>query len=146
MNAGVLSTMESDGFAALLAGRPADRDGIIAAIRAGFPLQMVNQASAYFGVPAARMRAVLRMPDLSAQARSKRGANMDSAASERLWRIADTFSMAREIFDGEDEAKKWMCSPSGVFHNAAPIDYLDTEPGAAAVRQVLNALATGGPV
>ena len=143
---GVASTMESDGFAALLAGRPADRDGIIAAIRAGFPLQMVNQASAYFGVPAARMRSVLRMSDMSAQALSKRGPKMDSAASERLWRLADTFSMAREVFDGGDAAKKWMCSPSEAFHDAAPIDYLDTEPGAAAVRQVLNALATGGPL
>ncbi len=143
MVARVASAKEINGFAALLAGLPADRQEIIAAIRAGFPVQMVKQASVYFGVPAARMRAVLRIPETTALA--KRDASMGSAASERLWRLADTLSMAREVFDDEDAAKKWMCSPNETFHRAAPIDYLDTEPGAAAVRQVLNALATGGP-
>ena len=69
---------------------------------------------------------------------------MDTAASERLWRLADLMTMARDVFEDEEAAKTWLRTPNRAFRDAAPMEYLDTEPGAMAVRQVLNAIATGG--
>jgi uncharacterized protein (DUF2384 family) len=37
-----------------------------------------------------------------------------------------------------------MRQPNRALGNTAPLDLMDTEPGAVSVRQVLNAIATGG--
>lgn len=52
--------------------------------------------------------------------------------------------MAQIVFDDTEVAKTWLRTPNLAFRNTAPMDYLDTEPGAVAVRQVLNAIASGG--
>lgn len=114
------------------------------AIRVGFPVSLLKEAGQYFDVPAQRIRAIIRLPETTAQNLSKRGAMMDASASERIWRLADVMHMACEVFDDEETAKAWLRTPNLSFHRAAPMDYLDTEPGAMAVRQVLNAIATGG--
>jgi uncharacterized protein (DUF2384 family) len=61
-----------------------------------------------------------------------------------LRELLDIAAMAEGVFEGEEAAKQWLCAPNRAFSGDAPIDYLDTEPGAKAVRQVLNAIATGG--
>lgn len=130
-------------FAALCNELIADRDPI-EAIRTGFDPALLAAASDYFGVSVARIRAIMRMSDDSAYRLIKRHALLNSAASERLWRLADVTTMAEEIFVDTTAAKQWLRSPSRCFLGAAPIDYLDTEPGARVVRQVLNVIATGG--
>jgi uncharacterized protein (DUF2384 family) len=52
--------------------------------------------------------------------------------------------MASKVFGDDEAAKTWLRTPNLTFQDGAPMDYLDTEPGAIAVRQVLNAIATGG--
>ncbi len=52
--------------------------------------------------------------------------------------------MAQDVFEDEDAAKTWLRTPNRALRDLAPMDYLDTEPGAMAVRQVLNAIGSGG--
>ena len=133
-----------NGFADILRDLTADRNLAIGAIRAGFPASLLRDAGLYFNVSTQRIRAITRLPETTAHALIKRGANLDAAASERIWRLADLMTMAREVFEDEESAKIWLRTPNRVFHDVAPMEYLDTEPGAMAVRQVLNAIATGG--
>ncbi|KQQ36291.1 hypothetical protein ASF61_08940 [Duganella sp. Leaf126] len=105
---------------------------------------MIKDAGIYFDVPAQRIRHITRLPETTAHTLVKRGALMDAAASERIWRLADIMGLAHQVFADEDAAKAWLRTPNLTFEDAAPMDYLDTEPGAMAVRQVLNAIATGG--
>lgn len=119
---------------------------LVQAIRTGFDAELLAAAGDYFEVPAARIRAITRVPDTTAHRLVKRHALLDASASERLWRLADVAAMAEDVFEDELAAKQWLRSPNQAFLGAAPIDYLDTEPGAKAVRQVLNAIATGGAV
>jgi putative toxin-antitoxin system antitoxin component (TIGR02293 family) len=95
-------------------------------------------------MPANRIRVIVRLPETTAHMLVKRGAKLDSAVSARIWRLADVMAMAQTIFEDAEAAKTWLRTPNRTFQNAAPIDYLDTEPGAMAVRQVLNAIGTGG--
>ncbi|WP_036177540.1 antitoxin Xre/MbcA/ParS toxin-binding domain-containing protein [Massilia sp. 9096] len=132
-------------FAALRHDLKAGRDPV-AAIRTGFDADLLTAAGDYFEVPAARIRAITRVPDTTAHRLIKLHALLDSAASERLWRLADVAAMAEDVFEDETAAKQWLRSPNQAFLGGAPLDYLDTEPGAKAVRQVLNAIATGGAV
>ena len=143
-NEGIPPPPNLDSFFELLRQLGSDRGRAIAAIRAGFPAALLKDTGIYFDVPAQRIRAIARMPDTTAHALVKRGALMDAAASERIWRLADLMTQARNIFDDDEAAKAWLRTPNVTFHNAAPMDFLDTEPGAIAVRQVLSAIATGG--
>jgi putative toxin-antitoxin system antitoxin component (TIGR02293 family) len=139
------STAAQNPFAALRHDLKAGRD-LVEAIRTGFEADLLAAAGDYFEVPAARIRAITRVPDTTAHRLVKRHALLDSSASERLWRLADVAAMAEDVFEDETAAKQWLRSPNQAFQGTAPIDYLDTEPGAKAVRQVLNAIATGGAV
>lgn len=132
-------------FAALRHELSFGRD-LVQAIRTGFGADLLVAAGDYFEVPAARIRAITRVPDTTAHRLVKRHALLDASASERLWRLADVSAMAEDVFEDELAAKQWLRSPNQAFRGAAPLDYLDTEPGAKAVRQVLNAIATGGAV
>lgn len=132
-------------FAVLRHQLKSGRD-LVQAIRTGFEADLLAAAGDYFEVPAARIRAITRVPDTTAHRLVKHHALLDASASERLWRLADVAAMAEDVFEDELAAKQWLRSPNQAFHGAAPIDYLDTEPGAKAVRQVLNAIATGGAV
>jgi putative toxin-antitoxin system antitoxin component (TIGR02293 family) len=136
---------DNNRFAALRHDVRSGRD-LVEAIRAGFDASLLAAAGDYFEVPAARIRAITRVPDTTAHRLVKRHALLDSSASERLWRLADVAAMAEDVFEDETAAKQWLRSPNQTFLGAAPIDYLDTELGAKAVRQVLNAIATGGAV
>ena len=52
--------------------------------------------------------------------------------------------MAIDVFEDEATASEWMRRPNRAFDDTAPLDLMDTEPGANSVREVLNAIATGG--
>jgi putative toxin-antitoxin system antitoxin component (TIGR02293 family) len=52
--------------------------------------------------------------------------------------------MAIDVLEDESAAIEWMRQPNRALGGAAPLDLMDTEPGAVSVRQVLNAIATGG--
>ncbi|MRW91812.1 DUF2384 domain-containing protein [Duganella sp. FT80W] len=134
----------ADSFSKLIARYATDRSGAIEAIRTGLPASLLKDAGQYFAVPTQRIRTILKLPETTAHSLIKRGALMDAAASERIWRLADLMHFAQEVFEDDEAAKNWLRTPSLTFLNVAPMDYLDTEPGAIAVRQVLNAIATGG--
>jgi putative toxin-antitoxin system antitoxin component (TIGR02293 family) len=131
-------------FLNLLHELASNRAHAIAAIRAGFPAVVIKDASAYLEIPATRIRSIVRLPETTAHALTKRGANLDAAVSERIWRLAEVLAMARDVFEDDNAAKEWLRTPNRSFHDTAPMDYLDTEPGAMSVRQVLNAIASGG--
>ena len=134
----------ANAFVTLLEDIGSDRERAIAAIRAGFPAALIKDTGSYFAVPATRIRSITGVAETTAHTLSKRGGRLDAGASERIWRLADLLVMARDIFENDEAAKIWLRTPNRSFHDAAPMEYLDTEPGAISVRQVLNAIATGG--
>jgi putative toxin-antitoxin system antitoxin component (TIGR02293 family) len=128
----LVSNQASGGFAA------------VEAIRAGFPASMLKSASRYFGITDARMQAIVRVPASTAARLEKKAAKIDAAASERLYRMGMVTRMAIELFGDAAMAVAWMREANHALGDMAPLDLMDTEPGAASVRQVLNAIATGG--
>lgn len=116
----------------------------IAAIREGYNASMLKSVSRYFDVPDARIQTIVRLPASTASRLEKKSARIDSGATERIYRMGDVTRMAIDVFENEAAAISWMRQPNRAFGNAAPLDLMDTEPGAASVRQILNAIATGG--
>lgn len=135
---------DTNGFVTLLRELGGDRLRAAAAIRLGFPAVLIRDAGAFFAVPAARIRSIIRLPETTSHTLMRRGALLDAGASERIWRLADLYTMARDVFADDEAARVWLRTPNRAFRDVAPMDYLDTEPGASSVRQVLNAIASGG--
>ena len=115
----------------------------VKSIRAGYPARILKSASSFFGVPDARIQSIAQVPATTANRLEKNDANIDPAATERVFRMGAVTRMAIDVFEQEASAIAWMRQPNNALGNAAPLDLMDTEPGAVSVRQVLNAIATG---
>lgn len=133
----------SNSFAAFLQNLASGQDAM-EVIREGLHASILKDTAVWFGIPLQRVRSIARLPETTAHTLAKRGSRLDPAVSERIWRLADVALMATDVFEDEEAARTWLRSPNRTFQGGAPMDYLDTEPGAAMVRQVLNAIATGG--
>ncbi len=131
-------------FGKLVIGKPVVGIEAIKAIREGYPATILKSASGFLGVPEARIHKVAHVPSTTANRLKKRGAKIDLGVTERVYRMGSITRMAIEVFDETDTAVEWMRQPNRALGNIAPLDLLDTEPGAVSVRQVLNAIATGG--
>ncbi|MES2831700.1 MAG: antitoxin Xre/MbcA/ParS toxin-binding domain-containing protein [Pseudomonadota bacterium] len=131
-------------FEQIVTGKPLAGFDAIATIREGYAASMLKAASSYFNLPDVRIQTIVGIPASTASRLEKKSARIDSGATERIYRMGAVTRMAIEVFENEDAAIDWMRQPSRVFGDVAPLDLMDTEPGAVSVRQVLNAIATGG--
>jgi putative toxin-antitoxin system antitoxin component (TIGR02293 family) len=133
-------------FTQLVSDGPLGGFAAVQAIRDGYPAVMLKAASNFFGVTDARIQNIARVPASTASRLEKNAARIDAAATERVYRMGTVTRMAIEVFEDQAAAIDWMRQPNRAFDGTAPLDLMDTEPGAVAVRQVLNAIATGGVV
>lgn len=131
-------------FADMVSAEPLAAAIAISAIRRGYPARILKDTSRFFSVPDARIQAVTRVAPSTASRLEKADAKLDPGASERIYRMGTVARMAIGVFEDETAALAWMRQPNRALGDAAPLDLMDTEPGAMAVRQVLNAIATGG--
>lgn len=131
-------------FAGIVASEPITGLEAINAIRAGYPAAIMKQASSYFTVPDARIQKIVQVPASTASRLEKKQARIDPAATERIFRMGTVTRMAISVFEQEAAAIAWMRQPNRALGDTAPLDLMDTEPGAVSVRLILNAIATGG--
>jgi putative toxin-antitoxin system antitoxin component (TIGR02293 family) len=61
-------------------------------------------------------------------------------------RVDSITKIAIDIFESVEAANIWMRQPNRALGEATPIDLLDSDVGAAQVKQVLNAIKTGGVI
>jgi len=87
---------------------------------------------------------VLRTPESTAHKLIKDNRPLDTAASERVVRVADITRMAEETFGGREPATQWLKTPNLALDRATPLSMLDTELGAGEVRRILSAINYGG--
>jgi putative toxin-antitoxin system antitoxin component (TIGR02293 family) len=105
---------------------------------------VVDDMVAYLQVPKAVIFALLHTPESTAHRLIKDNRTLDAAASERVVRVADITRMAEATFGGREPATRWLKIANLALSGATPLSMLDTEPGAAEVRRVLQAINAGG--
>lgn len=131
-------------FAHLISDAPATGIEAVRFIRDGYPASVLKDVSKYFGVPESRIQKILHVAPSTANRLEKKAANIDSGATERVFRMGLVTRMAIEVFEDSDSAIKWMCRPNRLLGDVAPLELMDTEPGAKSVQLLLNAIAIGG--
>ncbi len=113
-------------------------------IRAGVGARVVDDMVEYLDVPKNVIFGILHTPESTAHKLIKDNRNLDSAASERVVRVADITRMAEETFGGREPATRWLRSANLALGGATPLSMLDTEPGAGEVRRILFSINYGG--
>jgi putative toxin-antitoxin system antitoxin component (TIGR02293 family) len=116
----------------------------VALIRRGVAARVVDDMAHYLGVPKGLIFGVLHAPESTAHRLIKDNRTLDSAASERVVRVADVMRMAEETFGGREAAARWLRSPNIALGGTMPLANLDTEPGAGEVRRILLSINYGG--
>lgn len=64
--------------------------------------------------------------------------------SDRIYRIAEIYRSAVQLFEGDAEsARSWLSEPARALGGIRPLQHLDTEAGAGEVRDLIGRLEHG---
>ena len=113
-------------------------------IHGRLPARAADDMAEYLGVSKNVVFGVLDTPESTAHRLIRDGRRLDSAASERVLRVAEIVREAEEAFGGRPAALRWLKSVNLALGGATPLSLLDTAVGAAQVRRVLSAISHGG--
>lgn len=115
-------------------------------IRTGVPARVVDDMVVYLEVPKNLVFVLLHTAESTAHKLIRDHRKLDSAATERVVRVADVTRLAEETFGNRRAATQWLKSANRALGGLTPLSLLDTEPGAGEVRKVLAAIDHGGVV
>jgi putative toxin-antitoxin system antitoxin component (TIGR02293 family) len=88
------------------------------------------------GVDASTVLDLIGIPERTRSRRRHEGFLKPDEA-DRLLRIARVFGEAVRVFGSEEKAALWLKTPSPLFEDRGPINYLDSDAGAHAVSEEL---------
>ena len=119
-----------------------DRD-LDAAIRQGFPQKVVAEIMDSAGLTLKELAASLDLSARSLQRRRREG-RLAKYESDRIYRLARITALAKRYIGDDERARRWLKRPNRALAGRAPLDLINTEPGARAVENVLGRIAYGG--
>ena len=125
-------------------GRRLTRDSDLqAAIREGFPQQVIGEIMGAADLSIKEVAAALDLSPRSLQRRRREG-RLARHESDRIYRLARLLALAKSSLGSRDAASRWLKRANRALGGKAPLDMIDTEIGARAVENVLGRIAFGG--
>ncbi len=115
---------------------------LVEALRAGLPVQELDDLRATLEVPMAKLGPMLGISRATLHRRMARG-RLDQAESDRVVRYARLMGRAIEVMESEGSARQWLTSPQFGLGGAVPLEYAVTEAGAREVEQLLGRIEYG---
>lgn len=115
-------------------------------IKAGFSVDVADAAKLTFQMTNQELGELLSLSVATYERRRRDSKPLDSAASERLDRIATVALLAEDLFEDKQAASEWMSSPNAALGGRIPVMHCETAIGAQQVRRILHALEWGGVV
>jgi putative toxin-antitoxin system antitoxin component (TIGR02293 family) len=94
-------------------------------------------------MPVAELQDIVGVPRATAARKRAAKGTLKPELSDRLVRIANIFTIAREVLESEERAARWLREPNRAMRGDIPLRMLDTEIGAREVEQVLCRLEHG---
>jgi putative toxin-antitoxin system antitoxin component (TIGR02293 family) len=114
-----------------------------AAIREGFPQKVVKEVMLSAGITLSELAASLDLSARSLQRRRREG-RLARFESDRLYRLARIIALAKHYLGDDATATQWLKRPNRALGGKIPLEFIDTEPGARTVENVLGRIAYGG--
>jgi putative toxin-antitoxin system antitoxin component (TIGR02293 family) len=113
------------------------------AIREGFRQRVVEEVMHAAGLSLKELASSLDLSPRSLQRRRREG-RLARHESDRLYRLARIVALAKHYLGDVPAANRWLKRSNAALGGKAPIELMDTEPGARAVENVLGRIAYGG--
>jgi putative toxin-antitoxin system antitoxin component (TIGR02293 family) len=123
--------------------RQTPADAVIALVRAGIPFRSLDRLAGQLRMPVAELQDIVGVPRATAARKRAAKGTLKPELSDRLVRIANIFTIAREVLESEERAARWLREPNRAMRGDIPLRMLDTEIGAREVEQVLCRLEHG---
>jgi putative toxin-antitoxin system antitoxin component (TIGR02293 family) len=115
---------------------------LIRMIEKGFPTHALGRISSAIAPSDASFK--YRLVRKATLARRKQRRRLSAEESERLARIARTWSVASEVWGSAEEAREFLFRPHQLLEGQRPIDVaLSSDPGARLVEEILGRLQYG---
>lgn len=119
-----------------------DASELIEAIHEGIPIERFDALQAALGVSVGELADVLSISPSTLSRRRRRGF-FSRDESERLVRIGLLVRQAIEVFETQENARKWLTEPAYGLGGATPLRYASVEPGAREVERLLGRIEHG---
>lgn len=115
---------------------------LIAALKAGLPFGELEKLREGLDLP---MDSVMRYLGISKATlhRRKIAGRLDMAESDRVVRFARLLEKATQVFESEENARRWLGSPQVGLGGEEPLEYAETEVGAREVEDLLGRIEYG---
>ena len=125
-------------------GRPLGTEADLrTAIREGFPQSVVEEVMHASGLTLKELAGSLDLSPRSLQRRRRQG-RLALYESDRVYRLARILALAKRYLGSEEAVPRWLRRANRALGGKAPLELLDTEPGARSVENVLGRIAYGG--
>lgn len=118
---------------------PAD---VISRVERGFSMAAMERLRRRLGLTVDEVADVVGASSRTL-ARRKEAGRLDAAESDRLYRLARLYERAVNVFETEDEARRWFHLQQWALGGSTPLDYARTDPGAREVEALLDRIDYG---
>jgi len=107
-------------------------------IRDGFPYKAGNHVRSLLSLKLPVFAEIIEVSERTlARVRKSRDARFSSGASDRLYRLARIYCIARDVLEDEASAREWLGKPQAGLGGKTPLDLMRTEAGAREVEDLL---------
>lgn len=129
-------------WGASLGLRLPDTDSVIERLKEGLTMSSFGHLSQAIEISPIKLAAITGIAQRTL-ARRKREGRLQPVESERVFRLANLFDKAVEVFGDVQQARQWFKTPLKALRGKSPLEYSDTEIGAREVEDLLGRLEHG---
>jgi putative toxin-antitoxin system antitoxin component (TIGR02293 family) len=115
---------------------------LIPLLRQGLPFIALEKLMEAFSLSRDEISGILNLP-VRTLTRRKQSQRLESAESDRLYRLSRVLAHAENVLGSRSRATQWLHRPNGALNGVTPLGLLDTDIGAHQVDDVLGRLEHG---
>ena len=122
----------------------AELNDLLASLEEGLSAALLDELRDRLALSPEDMASFLGISTRILERRREKG-TLTSSESERLYRIVRLFQKAMEVFETEEEARRWLKRPQMRLGEQVPLEIARLEPGAREVERLLGRIEHGIP-
>jgi putative toxin-antitoxin system antitoxin component (TIGR02293 family) len=117
---------------------------LLSSLEKGLPSGLVGEVEERLDLTPEAMASFLGVSPRTLERRRKSG-SLSPVESERLYRIVRLFRKAVDVFESEEEARRWLKRPQMRLGEQVPLEIARLEPGARETERLLGRIEHGIP-
>jgi putative toxin-antitoxin system antitoxin component (TIGR02293 family) len=120
-----------------------DHVKMAALVTQGISAQVALDLGNRLGISQEKLAELIYLPKRTLHRRIEQGERLKQDESERVLRLFSLYARAVEVFEDEKRAARWFSSRPKALGGKTPLEFMDTEPGARWVEDVLGRIEQG---